>query len=234
MAVLPPIKKENAKIDMDSDVSGDMNDGLVHHLPRRLLNSTCDFSLLDKGNKQKSVQHTQPLNKKSRKSAARNCKKGTDLQPNLKPLEASAVPEEWKKIINSPIDAFKAMFSDDLVLHVTNQTKLYAMQHGKGNFNILEDEIRMFITVSLLSGYFEVPYQDLYWEDAPDIDTEAASCAMSRNRFREILSNLHLVNNIQIAENRFYKVRVLFETWNLNFKQYGSFVNHNVDESIIP
>ena len=58
--------------DMDSDASDDMNDGPVHHLPRRLLNSTCDSSLLDKGNKQKSVQRTQPPNKKSRKLATKN------------------------------------------------------------------------------------------------------------------------------------------------------------------
>ena len=125
--MLPPTEKANAKTDMDSDASDDMNDGHVHHLPRCLLNSTCDLSLLDKGNKQKSVQRTQPPNKKSRKSAARNWKKGTDLQPTLKLLEVSAVPEEWKEIIKSPIDAFKAIFSDDLVLHVTNQTNLYAV-----------------------------------------------------------------------------------------------------------
>ena len=58
--------------DMDSDASDDMNDGPVHHLPRRLLNSTCDSSLLDKGNKQKSVQRTQPPNKKSIKLATKN------------------------------------------------------------------------------------------------------------------------------------------------------------------
>ena len=56
---------------MSSDPSNDMNDVLVHHLPRRLLNSTCDSSLLDKGNKQKSVQRTQDPNKKSRQSAVR-------------------------------------------------------------------------------------------------------------------------------------------------------------------
>ena len=39
---------------MDSDASDDMNDGLVYHLPRRLLNSTCDSSLLDNENKQNS------------------------------------------------------------------------------------------------------------------------------------------------------------------------------------
>ena len=117
-------------------------------------------------------------------------KKGTDLQPTLKRSEASAVPEEWKEIIKLPIGSFKAMFSsDDLVLHVTNQTNLYAVQHGEGNLNILEDEIRTFIAVLLLSGYCKVPYRDLYWADTPDTHNEAVSCAMSSNGFREILSN---------------------------------------------
>ena len=83
MALPPPIEKVNAETDMDSNASYDINDGLVHHLPRHLLNSKCDSSLLDKGTKQKSVQRTQTLNKKSRKSSARNWKKGTDLQPTL-------------------------------------------------------------------------------------------------------------------------------------------------------
>ena len=48
---------------------------------------------------------------------------------------------------------------------------------------------------------------------------------MSRNTFREILSNLHLADNTQTAEDRYYKVRVLFEKLNFNLKQYGSFVN---------
>ena len=155
------------------------------------------------------------------------------MQPTLKLSEASAVPEEWKEIIKSSIDPFKAMFTDDLVLHVTNQTNLYAVQYGKGNLNILEDEIRTFIAVLLLSGYFKVPYRNLYWADVPDTHNEAVSCAMSRNRFREILSNFHLADNTQITEDRYCKVRVLFEKLNFNFKQYGSLVNHSVDESII-
>ena len=65
------------------------------------------------------MQLTQPPNKKSRKSAARSLRKGADLQPTLKLLEANTVPEEWKEVIKSPIDAFKAMFSDDLVLRAT-------------------------------------------------------------------------------------------------------------------
>ena len=49
-----------------------------------------------------------------------------------------------------------------------------------------------------------------------------------------MLSNLHLADNTQITEDRYYKIQVLFEKLNFNFKQYGSFVNHSVDESIIP
>ena len=83
LAMLPLIKKANAETDMVSDVSDDMNDGLVHHLPWWLLISTFESSLLKKRNQEKSVQHTQAPNKKSRKSATRNCKKDTDLQPIL-------------------------------------------------------------------------------------------------------------------------------------------------------
>ena len=38
LAVLPPIEKANAETDIESDASDDMNDDLVHHLRRCLLN----------------------------------------------------------------------------------------------------------------------------------------------------------------------------------------------------
>ena len=75
---------------------------------------------------------------------------------------------------------------------------------------------RTFIAVLLLSGYCKVPYRNLYWADAPDTHNEAAPCAMSRNRFREILSNLHLTENTQITEHRYYIV--LFEKLNFNLE----------------
>ena len=70
----------NAYTNMHSGTSDDMNDILVQDLPGCLLASACDLNLPDKGNKQKSVQRTQPANKKSRKSAARNWKKDYDFQ----------------------------------------------------------------------------------------------------------------------------------------------------------
>ena len=57
---------------------------------------------------------------------------------------------------------------------------------------------------------------------------------MSRNRFLEVISNLHLTDNTQITEDRYDKLRVLFEKLNFSVKHYGSFVNQSVDENIIP
>ena len=55
LTMLPPTEKANAETELDCDALDDMNDGLVHHFPRHLLNSTCDSSLLDKRNIRKSV-----------------------------------------------------------------------------------------------------------------------------------------------------------------------------------
>ena len=108
------------------------------------------------------------------------------------------------------------------------------MENGKGNLNNLEDEIKTFIAILLLSGYCKAPYRDLYWVATPNTHNEPVSSARTRNKFLEILSSLHPVDNTQITENRYHKVRVLFEKLNFNFKQYGSFINHRADEKIIP
>ena len=71
----------------------------------------------------------------------------------------------------------------------------YSVKRVKDSLNITEDEIRTFIPVLLLSGYYKVPYRDFYLSDAPDTYNETVSCEMSRNRFREKLSNLHLAEN---------------------------------------
>ena len=98
----------------------------------------------------------------------------------------------------------------------------------------MEDEIRTFSVILLLPGYYKVLYQYLYWENAPETHNEAVLCAISRNRFRQILSNLYPADKTQITEDRQYKVWELTKKLNFNFKQYGSCGNYSVDERIIP
>ena len=37
IVILPPIERAEAETDCDSDISDDENEGLAHHMPRRLL-----------------------------------------------------------------------------------------------------------------------------------------------------------------------------------------------------
>ena len=56
----------------------------------------------------------------------------------------------------------------------------------------------------------------------------------SRNRFREIFSNLHIRDNTNIGDDLYYKVTPLFDILNTNFKSFLSLNNFSVDESMIP
>ena len=46
--VLPPIKRIEAEADCGSDISEDENEGLAHHMPRRLLTPHAQQTLLNK------------------------------------------------------------------------------------------------------------------------------------------------------------------------------------------
>ena len=107
------------------------------------------------------------------------------------------------------------MISCDIITHIIHQTNLYASQKGK-NLNCYESKVITLIAIILLSGYCKVPCRDLCWSGSPDTHNEAVSNAMSRNRFREIFSCLHLANNAEINEDRYYKVRPIFDMLNNN------------------
>ena len=96
------------------------------------------------------------------------------------------------------------------------QVKLTFMQSNNlyaSDLNILEDDIRTYFALLLLSRYCKVPYRSLYWADAPDTHNETVSCAMSRNRFLEVLSNLHLTDNTQITEEDSINYEYYLKSW---------------------
>ena len=219
-----------------------MNEGLTHHLPRRLLNSICSTNILSYNSKlshqsEQESQHEAPPTKKfkKKKKIIRRWKKNFPLNnPNfVLSNSVPAISEQTKENLKNPLDTFNAMISCDIITHITHQTNLYASQKGK-NLNCDESEVITVIAIILLSGYCKVPCRDLYWSGSPDTHNEAVSNEMSRNRFREIFSCLHLANNAEINEDRYYKVRPIFDMLNNNLKKYLSANDHSVDESMIP
>ena len=51
LAIIPPLEKACVDSDRDSDASDDLNEGLTHHFPRRLLNSICSTNILSYNSK---------------------------------------------------------------------------------------------------------------------------------------------------------------------------------------
>ena len=62
----------------------------------------------------------------------------------------------------------------------------------------------------------------------------SASKAISRNHFGEIFINLHIRDNTDTDDDRYYKVRPLFDILNTNFKRFVPANNFSVKDSMIP
>ena len=85
----------------------------------------------------------------------------------------------------------------------------------------------------VLSGYSRVPYHELYWSMSPDTHNKSVSKAISRNRFREIFSNLHIRDNTDIHHDHYHKVRLIFDIVTTNFETFVSTNKFSVNESMI-
>ena len=75
---------------------------------------------------------------------------------------------------------------------------------------------------------------DFYWTASQNTHNGAVAKAMSRNRFTEIFSNLHMADIASLNDDRDYKVRPLFEILNHNVIQLSSTTHHSIDESMTP
>nr|CAD7392359.1 unnamed protein product [Timema cristinae] len=107
-------------------------------------------------------------------------------------------------------------------------TNLYALQKGEHNLNLTFEEVRVFITVP-------VPRVKMYWEQAPDVNNQAISTAMSRNHFLQIMRYLHVCDNSNLIEDTFAKVSPLWQKLNeRRLKYFNGEINLCVDEAIIP
>lgn len=181
IAMLPPSERADAQTDCDSDASDDMNEGLTHHLPRRLLNANAETNLIPTETPPTDCIVEAP-SKRSKKSV-RKWRKKCDIKTDFNKCPQMEYSSLLKNEVKKPLEAFKKMFSSDFLTLVTEETNRYSIQNGNENLSVSENEIMVTIAILLLSGYCRVPYRDHYWSKSPDTHNEAVSAAMSRNRY---------------------------------------------------
>jgi hypothetical protein len=86
-------------------------------------------------------------------------------------------------------------------------------------------------------GYHELPSLTNYWKADQDLAVPIFSSTLPRNRFTQILSNLHVADNTSIPDGnneKLYKVRPLISATNANYVQlYNVSQKLSIDESMI-
>lgn len=128
---------------------------------------------------------------------------------SLEKLEEHIFPEE----IPAPLDYFMKYFPDNEFEEMAKHTNTYTQQNGKLNWiETNSREMKIFVGVHLLMGVFGLPRIRMYWEQKSRINIVADN--ITRNRFFELRSNFHVMDNNNIPTNnrdRFVKVRPIYD-----------------------
>jgi len=154
-----------------------------------------------------------------------------DITSDLPAWDAVCGPKQQ----DSPVDTLFSFFDDQVMNLLVTYTNLYATVQNR-DADVTTDEMRCFIGILLLSGYNCLPRREMYWENSPDTNNKLVCNAMTRNRFRHIMQNLHCCDNANLAaDDRFAKLRPLICLLNKKFMDMAPPAeHHSVDESMVP
>ena len=121
-------------------------------------------------------------------------------------------------LLDYPLKFFEKLINFDEFLHrLKLESERYAAQNGKV-FEVSMDKPRAFIGVNFVMGYHKLPNLQSYWETGiPSLSLNFVTNVITRERFKEILGNLHFSNNENVvprdhpAHHRAFKMRWLID-----------------------
>lgn len=241
MTIIPP--DPSVVTDEEEGADGDME---THSMPRDVPGSIEVFVHNEGSLSSGDSSDEEPLAAKRMRRQQQRQQKGP-IWRNCPPLYTSrpestsdvkdrqqAVKEELLEL--SPVQLFEKIFDEEIMQHIVMNSILYASQNNRHSFQLEISDLKKFIGILILSGYHKLPREALYWSLDEDVGVELVSNAMSRNKFREIKRNLHLVNNDEAPSSRdkMFKVRYLSNALMKKFLQWGVFhENISIDESMV-
>ena len=100
-----------------------------------------------------------------------------------------------------------------------------------------EKELLGFLGINIIMGYHKLPSRTHYWNQDHDLCVPYVADVMSRDRFGQILSHLHVNDNTAVPDNnkdKLFKIRPLITKLNSNYmKLYNVRQVVSIDESMI-
>ena len=112
----------------------------------------------------------------------------------------------------------------------------YARQKGNHVFTMTIEKFKSFLAILLLSGYNELPRQEMYRERQEDTPNTLAPSLLSKSEFEDCKKYLHLCNNNALnSSEKFAKVRPLFIAINkTSLINYQPSQHISINESMVP
>ncbi|CAF2053332.1 unnamed protein product [Rotaria magnacalcarata] len=136
--------------------------------------------------------------------------------------------------ILSPMQYFSQFFSDGMIDHIVFQTNLYIIQSNPNSTaQTCKNEIKDFIAILLYMGVVECPSIRDYWD--PETKIILVSETMTQKRFEFLRRFIHFNDNAQQmnSNDRFYKIRPIFDLLRHNCLQIEPTRQQSVDEVMI-
>uniref|UniRef100_A0A0B6ZX71 PiggyBac transposable element-derived protein domain-containing protein n=1 Tax=Arion vulgaris TaxID=1028688 RepID=A0A0B6ZX71_9EUPU len=118
-------------------------------------------------------------------------------------------------------DIFLTVLSESTIENVVFQTNLYIQQKQLRVKPVDTREMLSFMGLHFFFGYHRLPHMRHYWSSEMDFSTPIVPKAMQRDRYFEILANLHVNDNSAIPKDncdKLFKIRPLIQDLNRNFQ----------------
>ena len=118
---------------------------------------------------------------------------------------------------------------------IVEETNRYAAQKSsKALFTIAD--LETFNAALMLTGYHSLPRTRMFWEKEDHIGLFIVYESISQREFEELKRFIHFVDNYSLNTNdKFAKVRRLYDVKNKNLKQFGFFhLHYSIDEQMVP
>uniref|UniRef100_A0A3B4D6W9 PiggyBac transposable element-derived protein domain-containing protein n=1 Tax=Pygocentrus nattereri TaxID=42514 RepID=A0A3B4D6W9_PYGNA len=121
--------------------------------------------------------------------------------------------------VADPIDFFMHLFTQDMIK--THNTNLYAVQKGKEKLALTSEDFKTFHGINMVMSYVRYPRSRMYWSSEIGLHLELIADAMPVNRFEQILSYMHFVDNYSMDPknaDRFVKIRPVLDALTETFQ----------------
>ena len=139
--------------------------------------------------------------------------------------------------IRDPYSYIKDYLDENIMKIIVEETNKYAIQKNPNKpVNLTSKELEQWIGLIYYFSISKLPNAKMHWSQQLPSFANYASKIMSRNRYQDIKSNFHLVDNNEIegSNDKMIKVRPLIEHVRSKFKKIQKIQNLSVDEQIVP